>query len=64
MEATTYTPTAIGCWWKKLKTRQTDGKMDRVLRRINIVKITIVLKTIYRLKVIPIKLPVAFFLFP
>ena len=35
----------------KLKIRQTDGKMDSVFGRINI----------YRFKVIPIKLPMAFF---
>ena len=45
----------------KLKIRQTDGKMDSVFRRINIVKITILLKAIYRFKVIPIKLPMSFF---
>ena len=49
---------------KETKDKQTDGKMDRVLGRINIVNITILPKAIYRLKVIPIKLSMAFFLFP
>ena len=51
------------CWWKKLKTTQTDGKIYCVLRLKEsiLLKMAIVSKEIYRFSVIPIKLPMAFF---
>ena len=51
-------------WWKKLKMIPADGEIDIPCSwtgRINIVKMTILLKAIYRVNVIPIKLPMAFF---
>ena len=40
----------------------TDGKIYHVLERISIVKTTILLKAIYRVNAIPIKLSITFFI--
>ena len=40
---------------------QTDGKIYHVPGRINIVKMTVLPKAIYKVSVIPIKLSMAFF---
>ena len=46
----------------KLKVTQTERYMCSWIGRINIVKMTILLKAMYRFNAIPIKLAMAFFM--